>query len=314
MKKWKRVLLWGVSIVAVLVGGVGVFAATYAPPQRKATELTVDRTPQRIQRGEYLATHVLDCFGCHSARDWTRFGGPLSGTKGAGGGCLEGYGFPGRVCFPNITQDPVTGIGAWSDDEILRAIREGVDRSGRALFPMMPYQAYRDLSDDDAHAVVAYLRSLAPVENTVPKSSISFPASFFIKMAPKPITKPVPAPDPSRIGEYLANLSCKGCHTPLSDKHELILAKRFAGGHKFDGPFGSVMSKNITPHESGLGNKTREEFVSQFRGYADVEKAALPLGNRPGTVMPWLAFSGMTEEDLGRVYDYLRSVPPLASK
>jgi hypothetical protein len=74
-------------------------------------------------------------------------------------------GLPGRITSKNLTSDAKTGLGSWTDGEILRAIREGVSKDGHALFPLMPYPNYRTMSDEDAYAIVAYLRTLKPVRN-----------------------------------------------------------------------------------------------------------------------------------------------------
>ena len=139
---------------------LAVWVRTYKPDLRPAPTISVARTPAQVTRGRYLAEHVSGCIGCHSHRDWSRFGGPIVGPLGAGGDCLgEDDGMPGTICIPNLTPDRTTGLGRWSDGEVMRAVREGVDREGHALFPFMPYAEYRALSDADTRALVAYLRT-----------------------------------------------------------------------------------------------------------------------------------------------------------
>src|SRR5688572_11150231 len=136
----KRVLLVVVIGLALAAGGLAIFFATFDPKSRKVGAAPFERTPARVERGRYLVESVLGCMDCHSKHDLTRFGNPAVGLAGAGGECFgEEQGFPGKVCMANITPEPETGIGAWSDEEILRSIREGVDRNVRALFPLMPY-------------------------------------------------------------------------------------------------------------------------------------------------------------------------------
>jgi hypothetical protein len=315
MKKLLVVLL-GIALVAV--AGLALYLATYKPAQRPASAEKVEITPARVQRGEYLARHVAFCYACHAEHDWTRFAGPIQGTPGVGGDCLKAdQGAPGMICNPNITSDPETGLGAWTDGEILRALREGVDRDGNALFPMMPYEEYRKMSDEDARAVVAYLRTVPPVESAPPETQLDFPVSFFIKMVPKPLDGPVPEPDPSdpvRYGEYLADIAaCKFCHTPVGEKHRPLPGKLFAGGHPLVGQWGRVRSSNLTPHETGLGNLSREEFIGLFRSFAD-ESAAAPVKDGRNTCMPWYVYAGMTDGDLGAIYAYLRSLPPVENR
>jgi mono/diheme cytochrome c family protein len=313
---WKKVLWAALAVVVLAVAAVAVYVATYRPAQRPAPDLTVERTPKRLARGRYLVENVLACGDCHSQRDWSRYGGPVKGAFGAGGDCLgPEYGAPGQICAPNITPDPATGIGAWTDGEILRAIREGVGRDGRALFPMMPYAEYRALSDEDAYAVVAYLRTVAPVTNRVSPTEIDFPVSFFVKAAPQPLAGPVAAPDRSdrlAYGRYLATVAgCAGCHTPVDERNQPIPGMELAGGQVFKGPWGTVASANLTPDPTGLGGKSEQSFLGMFRAFSD-PAAAVPVPASANTIMPWLTHAGMTDDDLAAIWAYLRTVPPVA--
>lgn len=313
----RKLLISLAVLAAAAVVGLATFFALMTPRQRPASLETVARTPEKMARGRYLVEHVLDCNGCHTARDWSRWAGPLQGAKGAGGDCLsEEHGFPGRICAPNITMDRQTGIGAWTDGEILRATREGVDREGKALFPLMPYTEYRALSEEDARAVAAYLRTYRPVRHAVAETEIDFPVSLFVKMAPRDLEGPVPEPDrsdPVHYGEYLATVAgCRYCHTPVDDRNQPIRGRAFAGGQEFRGPWGTVRSSNLTPHVTGLGERSRESFISLFRVYTD-PGAAVPAPPGRNTVMPWLSLAGMTDDDLSAIYDYLRTVPPIES-
>lgn len=313
----RKLLLSLAALAATALVGGGLFLAFAPPRQRPASLETVPRTPERRARGRYLVEHVLDCNGCHTKRDWSRWAAPATGPRGAGGDCLtEEHGFPGRICASNITADHGTGIGAWTDGEILRATREGVDREGGALFPLMPYTEYRALSEEDARAVLVYLRTLRPVRNAVPETEIDFPVSLFVKMAPRDLDGPVLEPDrsdPVHYGEYLATISgCKYCHTPVDDRNQPVRGKAFAGGQEFRGPWGTVRSSNLTPHVTGLGERSRESFIGLFRVYDD-PGAAVPAPAGRNTVMNWLSLAGMTDEDLGAIYDYLQTVPPIES-
>ena len=316
----KKLLLVLGGIVVLAIAALAVFAATYKPAQRPAPAERIEATPARLARGRYLVNHVVDCFGCHSNHDYTRYAGPLNGPEGAGADvCLtEEHGVPGEICFPNITPDRETGIGGWTDGEVLRAVREGVGRDGNALFPMMPYMDYRALSDEDARAIVAYLRTVPAVRHEVRRTDIQFPVSFFIKTAPKPLEGPVPEPDRAdsvRYGEYLATVGgCKFCHTPLDDKNQPIPSRAFAGGQEIRGPWGTVRSSNLTPHETGLGLRTKAEFIGVFRSFQNVEAVAVPVPENRNTAMPWFAYAGMTDEDLGALYDYLRTLKPVESR
>jgi cytochrome c553 len=222
--------------------------------------------------------------------------------------------FPGTICFPNITADRASGVGAWTDGELLRAVREGVDRDGHALFPIMPYFIFRNLSEEDARSLVVWIRSLPAVSRQHPAKQVNFPVNLFIRFVPQPMTAKVPEPDPANsvaYGKYLATIGrCGFCHSPREGQStESIPGRLFAGGNEFRGPFGIRLSTNLTPHPSGLGSTSREEFIALFRLHA-TPGSVLPEKN---TIMAWSAYSGMTDADLGALYDYLRTVPPVAS-
>ena len=150
--------------------------------------------------GQYLVEN-LGCFGCHGEHDWTQHDAPLlPGTKGEGSNfSLEGL--PGRVFPPNITPNPETGAGTWTDDQLARAIREGIGHDGRALFAFMPYPDFRYMSDEDLASVIVYLRSIPPVRKAVPRTEIIFPVKYLMRNDPQPITEPVPPPDLSNSGQ-----------------------------------------------------------------------------------------------------------------
>lgn len=301
-----------------LIGAATLFIATKSPAARPAPELQVDSSPANIERGKYLFEHQLGCGECHTERDWSKYGGPPSGGAAAGAPDCWGAeaGLPGQVCFPNLTSG-AGGLKDWSDGEIARAIREGVDKDGHVLFPMMPYDNYRELSDADTNALIAYLRSLPAVDAERPKTRIDFPVSFFIKFAPKPLSGPVPEPnrsDPVALGKYLTTVSgCRSCHSQVDDEHQPIPGYEFAGGQLFAGPFGKVRSSNLTPHpETGL-KLSEVEFVQRFTSNAD-PAVQRPIDPKQNTAMPWLAYSKMQESDLKAIYTFLRTVKPVKNQ
>jgi mono/diheme cytochrome c family protein len=182
----------------------------------------------------------VGCLDCHSERDRAKHEATLlSGALGAGA-VLPIMGFRGRIAPPNITPDRETGVGGWMDDQLARAIREGIGHNGQALFYLMPYQSYSHLSDEDLASVVVYLRSLKPIHHVVPPTQIPFPIDYLIRSAPQPITGPVPPPDLStaaRRGEYLVTIGgCDGCHTPRK-KGKAVPGLEFGGGTSFKGPW-----------------------------------------------------------------------------
>jgi mono/diheme cytochrome c family protein len=316
MRAMARVLGILFLLFSLVLGAAATFVVRYQPKQRPAGNETVARTPERIERGRYLAETVLGCMDCHAKHDTTRFGNPITGPLGAGGDCFGAQErFPGTLCMPNLTPDAETGLATWSDGEIKRAMREGVDRHGRAMFPIMPYGEYRALSDNDADAVVAYLRSLPAVRNPVPRADIDFPVKFFIKLAPEPLQGPVPDPppaDPVAQGKYLARISgCIACHSPVDQRHQPMRGQELSGGQEFTGAFGVLRSSNLTPHATGLGDRSAEAFVGLFKSF-DMPAADLPkVAPKDGTIMPWLSRAKMTTADLGAIYAYLRTVPAI---
>jgi mono/diheme cytochrome c family protein len=307
------------AALGVALAAAAVWVLTAKPALRPASAETIEGTTERLRRGRYLAVHVLSCFDCHTRRDWSRWGGPSAGPLGAGGHCFtRDDGFPGFICAPNITPDEATGIGGWTDGEILRAIREGVDRTGRALYPRMPYLEYRHLAEEDVRSVVAYLRSIPAVRNATPETRISFPASFFVKRLPQPVEGPVAEPDSEdrvAYGRYLAEISgCKSCHTPVDRRQRPVPELAYSGGHEFKGPYGTHRASNLTPHASGMGSRTRDQFIGMFKAFSDPETVAVEVEPGHNTVMPWFALAGMSAEDLGAIFDYLRTVPAIDNR
>ncbi len=304
--------------------GIAVLVLLRAfPRKRPAPRLRIEATRPRLERGRYLYWNVAICASCHSARDATRFGMPvLAGTAGEGGMAFdERMGAPGILFAGNLTPDPATGLGRWSDGEILRAIREGIGRSGEPLFPIMPYHNFKAMADEDAASLVAYLRTLPPVRHAVPARRLLLrPASLLFRVAPDPVRSPVGLPDASRdplaYGRYLVTIaSCGDCHTPRNRLGRLDERRAFSGGWEMRGPWGRVVAANITPApDTFVGRATREEFIGRFRSFAPVAAAPPPASPGRNTVMPWLAYSGMTERDLGAIDDYLRTLRPIENR
>jgi mono/diheme cytochrome c family protein len=307
------------AIACLVLTGLTGCSFFLGPSTRPPPDVTVQPTPELIARGEYLTHNVMACVDCHSPRDKGLFAmPPKKGMEFAGGECFgEEQGMPGKVCVPNITQDKESGLGQWTDGEIMRAVREGVSRDGRALFPFMPYTYYRSMSDEDLHAVIAYLRTVKPVQQQVARSEFGFFFRHIMNTFPEPLEGPVSPPSRAssvEYGRYLTTMgSCKECHTPRGStgiKEDLA----FSGGQEFN--FSGVVhvrSANITPDlETGIGKMTRDQFISRFHSFKGVEPE--PVSPARQTVMPWPFFAGMSEEDLGAIYDYLRTVKPLENK
>src|ERR1051325_5170534 len=179
VKTFFKVLGIAVLVVVALAVGALSWVSLKKPAQRPPSAEKIEATPERLARGRSLGDHAADCVGCHSDH-LTTYGFPVKpGTEGTGGYIFDKkIGFPGVVAAQNITQHPTDGLGNWTDGEILRALREGVDRNGDAIFPMMPWQHLRNLSDEDAKSIVVYLRTLKPLPNHVAEKKLDFPVNY----------------------------------------------------------------------------------------------------------------------------------------
>lgn len=312
MKKGLRYLLYLAGILLLLIISLVGYVTMALPNVGPAPDLTVEITDERIERGKYLANHVMLCMDCHAVRDFSLYAGPPTpGTLGGGGDVFDqNMGFPGRFVSRNLTP---TSLIDWTDGEIFRAITSGVSRDGTALFPVMPYPHYSQLDEQDIHAVIAYLRTLEPVENELESSKADFPVNIIINTMPvKSDLKKRPAKENViKYGRYMITAAaCTDCHTRMEGGK--YVGAPYAGGNEFLFPDGSVVcASNITPHETtGIGSWTKEMFVARFKMYAD--STYLPRKILPGelqTLMPWQMYGGMSEEDLGAIYEYLRTVP-----
>ena len=289
--------------VALVLAVVGAFAIG-----RQRIWSTSERPDAavRLERGRYLVEGPAHCFMCHSQLDWSREGlPPKPGTEGGGQNPFPEEAFPWLVA-PNISPDPETGTGRWTDEQFRRALRQGIGSNGRILFPMMPYRLFHDMSDEDLEAVIAYLRSVPPVRRQVPVTQLPEPVKQSLR--PLPPAGDVPAVDrssPVQYGEYLTKIAnCTGCHTPLDARGAPIPGMDWAGGLNLVGPWGNVHSVNLTPDPSGIPHYTEDLFLK-------VIHTGNPGGKPLNPIMPWGYFRKMTDKDLKAVYAYLKSLPPV---
>ncbi len=299
-------------LVLVLAAGV-TFTIGWRPfigPRARAlTARKFGSTPARLARGEYLVRDVTNCMACHAEHDWTAHDAPiLPNTLGAGQDMNFLKGLPGKVYAPNITPHPETRVGNWSDDQLARAIREGVSHDGRALFPFMPYPDFRSMSDEDLASVIVYLRSLPPVREQQPMTDLIFPVKYLIRSAPQPLDAPVPDPDrstPEKRGKYLVTIAgCTDCHTPQDAHGQPLPGMDFAGGFILDGPWGRVASGNITPDPTGIPYYDEAMFTQVIRtGYVGARKLS--------QIMPWHTYRGMTVEDTAAMFAYVKAFRPV---
>lgn len=307
----KIVLFAGIVAVLFVIVAISLtvgWRPFIGPKARPLTSQTFQATPQRLERGRYLFTAVAGCAGCHSEHDPNRDGAPIiTGMEGAGE-VMPVPELPGRVVASNITPDPQTGSGNWSDDQLARAIREGIGNNGRTLFPMMPYEHFKKMSDEDLASVIVYIRSMPPIHHELPKTEIIFPVKYLIRSAPEPVTSAVSAPDRAdglQWGAYLVNLAnCDFCHTPQKRGQPSVTGMQFSGGWPMKVWGLSAATANITPDASGIGYYDEALFIQALRtGYVRARKLS--------SIMPYAEFKNMTDDDLKAMFAYLRTVKPV---
>lgn len=254
-----------------------------------------------VARGRYLVEAVAVCGNCHTPRGPN---GPLPGKMLAGGNLFDEP--PFTAYGRNITPDPETGVGRWSDAQLIRAIREGIRPDGSLIGPPMPFALYRDIADADIVAIVAYLRTVPAVKNAVPA------AVYRIPLPPAygpPITAEVTAPPRTNVvayGGYLAGpvAHCVECHTPLLANGTRDMTKVGAGGQPFNGPWGISVAANITSSkEDGLGGWTDAQIERAIRkGISHDDRRLFPP-------MAFAAYDRMAPDDMKAIIAWLRQVP-----
>lgn len=259
--------------------------------------------PDLVERGRYIVEVVGHCGNCHATRGPD--GRPIEG-RGLAGGWVIGEGAM-RAVVPNITPDAETGIGRWTDAQIVAAIREGRRPDGSLIGPPMPIAFYSRISDGDMNAILAYLRVVPPVRHAVTeRSSYPFP------LRPHPaVTGPVPGPadDPVSRGAYLAGpvAHCLDCHSGRLPDNQIDPARPGGQGLSFNGPWGTVVARNLTPHpELGIGSWTEARFARALR--EEIGGDGRPLMPPMGRGKVW---ARMTDRDIADIFAYLRSLPPL---
>jgi mono/diheme cytochrome c family protein len=289
-------------------------AATPPPAPEKAVEQAKTETPapgpdsKLVERGAYVAKAAA-CAICHTAIGPT---GPDLVNAFAGG--LEMPDAIGTWRTPNITQDKSTGIGNWTDEQIIAAVREGVRPDGAGLYAIMPFMNYSRMTDDDARALVAFLRTIKPIAKTVaPNKDLKIMKG----PGPRPANAPDDTTDKVKHGEYLASLMlCSHCHwTP--DMKTMAPAgpdKMFSGGLPFEIPMlgtGKLWSRNITSDPgTGIGTWTEDQLFTTIKTMVKPDGKMIygPMQFMQG---PW---SQLSDDDLHAVAAYIKSLPSVKNK
>jgi mono/diheme cytochrome c family protein len=265
-----------------------------------ATVTATAQTPR--ERGDYLVNGVLTCGNCHTPRGP---GGAFAMDRQLSGGPQEWDTPTFKVKGSNITPDRETGIGTWSDADIKRAIVDGVRPDGRQLAPIMPYGFYKVFTPGDLDAVVAYLRSVAPVGNKVQEPVYKGPLHADVPPgAEKPMTA-ADLSDPVKRGFYQVTIGhCMECHSPRVNGRSDLVNGLGKGGEEFKGPWGVSVSRNITSHrENGIGAWSDAEIKRA------ITQGIRKDGTRLQPPMAYALYARMSERDLDDVVAYLRTVP-----
>ncbi len=279
----RRIFALSMIAAALLLFMIAAHAATTqaAPP--------ADTPTGNPGRGAYLFTLAAGC-GCHQ------------GAAGflAGGEAFEG---PfGKIYPPNITSDAATGIGTYSEADIVRVLREGKRPDGSQLFPIMPYPAFSGMSEQDQYDLAAFIKTAPAVSNKLPASVYSVPIPPF---SPPPQPADAPTGGVAR-GEYIVNTisHCGDCHTPTGPTGAPDFSK-FLGGNT---DFGSA---NITPsNEFGIGTWSQEQI------YLLLKTGKRPNGTQVGGLMELVINGGLkdiTQSDGFAVAAYLKTIPAVDS-
>lgn len=281
---FRRIFAFTLVVAALAVFWVAGQTATAAPPTQTPTG---DPT-----RGAYIFNVAAGC-GCH-----------ITDAGFLAGGQEFDLGPAGKVYSRNITSDPDTGIGKWTEAEIVTAVRTGKTPSGEQLFPVMPYHTFSGMADQDAYDLAAFIKTVPAVKNVVEKDELNFPVPPF-----SPPAAPATAPTGGVArGEYLveAIADCTGCHTPSDAQGNPDMAKYLAGG-----PVEGQISANLTSDkETGLGNWTAEQIAKVLKD-----------GHRPdgSAVMGLMAqvveggFSKLTDADRLAIASYIKTVPAVSN-
>jgi mono/diheme cytochrome c family protein len=312
VRKALKLVTYVVGALVLLVASVAIYFSARWPrthPDTPRPDLKASDDPAVVARGEYLFHAVGHCTGCHAPDIRTI----PPGTKGVPKGGYEWKMGPlGTLRSANITTDPETGIGTWSDADLARVIKHAVrpdDRGAVMMFGVGP------MADDDIVALMSYMRTIAPVNNAIAEHEVSvmgkvlFSTAMSFMVSPKP-DWPAPPFVPEgeasvARGKYIAEGPgvCFGCHSAFN-------------GEDFDGPLfcgnprpwpdpsnpgHEVYAPNLTPHaeHGSLAGLSEDQFLERMRAPRMYESP-----------MAWENFGQMSDDDLRSIYRYLATVEP----
>ena len=292
------------TISLILVFGLLAGCQSTVPLPILPATSAADQSALRA-RGESIVRNAAVCGGCHAAAPKENTDGPLSGGREFRDWRI------GVARASNLSPDATTGLGTWSDAEIIRALRNGVRKDGRLLAPVMPYEWFHGMSDDDAVAVARYLRSQEPVQNAVRQSpSIWFRLGKLLFLRPKPaasVQAPPRGPTPEYGGYLAQNVAlCADCHTPRTGIRQAWDKSRLFAGDATPPKGFPQNPANLTPdEETGIGAWSEDDFLRTLR--TGVSRRGFTLH----PFMPWRQVQRMSDDDLRAIYRYLRTLPPI---
>ncbi|MGH6682651.1 MAG: c-type cytochrome [Pseudolabrys sp.] len=278
-------------MIRLFAAFVAVFAATLGVAHAQS---------DLVKRGSYLANGIMTCANCHSPK------GPPAATAGKDfSGGLSWDEPPFKVTAPNITPDKDTGIGKWTDADIRKLLRTGVQPNGAHIAMVMPTGFYHIMTERDVNAIIAYLHTLKPISNKVADPIYKMPqVEHVLPGGEKPYTEAMMS-DKVKKGFYLATIAhCMECHTPMEKGVRQWGTRLGAGGFAFPGPWGVSTSRNITSSKTkGIGGWTDAEIKRAItQGISrDGSKLKPPMG--------FQYYATVSPEDLDAVVAYLRTVP-----
>lgn len=319
----KKIIFGIIGLLVLVIVGVVAYVQlnwnkTYDIPY---PNLQVSTDPEVIERGKYLVHGPAHCSNCHVSSVAEMIAADAGENVPLRGGVEFPLGPIGTLYTKNLTPDPTTGIGRYSDAEVFRMMRHAVKPDGTAtLSVLMPFW---DMADEDLVAVVSYLRTMTPVKNEVPTNNWTFmgkavrmiASSFQPIEDPKPYPKAPPMEATIERGEYLSRYvaNCVGCHTNRDPMTFEAIGPEYGGGMEFE-PYPELhlmlgedpelwlRTPNITPSPNSALSKFKnvEEWKERFRKGRQIKISP----------MHWGPFSRMSDEDLEALYLYLTSLEP----
>jgi mono/diheme cytochrome c family protein len=321
---FKKIILGILALLVVVIAGLVIYVQlswnkTYDIPY---PDLKVSTDSAVIERGRYLVYGPAHCSNCHVASIEEYIDADNGKEIPLKGGVEFAMGPLGSLFTKNLTPDPSTGIGRYSDGQLFRMMRHAVKPDGTASIGLL--MPFWDMADEDLIAVVSYLRSMEPIQNTIPENHWTFMGKAVRVFASS--FKPIESPNPPSLappmeasiarGEYIARYvaNCVGCHTNRDLTTFEAIGPEFAGGMEFEpwpemhlalgeDPELWMRSPNITPHPNSALSKFKnvEEWKERFRKGRQIKISP----------MHWGPFSRMSDEDLEALYLYLHSLDPV---